>query len=547
MSEGTSLGISQRFLPFSVLSENRTEPFIPDMEAAAVFCLAELDREKGGGLLMKQPEERVAFIAKMGYPLWLSQWSKIALVFDGLNQTRYNLSYLAIPDVNIFMENLKRAARTRETHTAFLVNCLNYFEPSGVEKGFVVNNLMREPQFLKEFECYHREAAKPDQGSSSIGLLSTTINESSIASEIHELDRLYLSLRKNIENLTRCMKLLNRTTRQYVKELRDKVKAIKVDFGVRISEEEQFVAPRINKVKDDYDFQIASLTKSFETRHLPIQHEKTRLEKSREHAVARIEECKLQTKKHAEADKRAVEANWKEKANKTRKELSEIEKQLKQTEKALKNLEEQRTLEIFNLEEELETKVKEARKSVMELEASRDAKILIHNQEAEKLEKQTQQITDQIARTIKLQEANVAEFEKLGFRRDLGVEEIELYHVPFYVICYQVELKKRYLILPPSVVSTVGVFTKLKGALGMAKIKGLLVPRFKTVSSFVDAIPAFTQQNAMFETELRELGTQNNILGVDSIRVEIKNGLERLKNEGWLSDKEFDAIEQRIR
>ena len=126
MSEGTSLRINQRFLPFSVLSENRTEPFTPDMEMAAVFSLSELDRGRGGGLLVKQPEEKVAFIAKIGYPLWLFQWSQTALVFDGLNQSKFNLAYLAIPDVDVFTENLKRAAKTRETHLAFLLLFSNF-------------------------------------------------------------------------------------------------------------------------------------------------------------------------------------------------------------------------------------------------------------------------------------------------------------------------------------------------------------------------------------------------------------------------------------
>ena len=80
----------------------------------------------------------------------------------------------------------------------------------------------------------------------------------------------------------------------------------------------------------------------------------------------------------------------------------------------------------------------------------------------------------------------------------------------------------------------------------MAKIKSLLFPQFKSISSFGDTILALTQQNAMFEIELKELGAKNNILRADSIRAEIKQGLERLRSESWLSDKELDAIEQRI-
>ena len=545
MSEGISSGINQRFLPFAVLSENRTEPFTPDLEAAAVFSLAELDRAKGGGLIIKQPEEKIAFIAKMGYPLWLFPWSENALIFDGLNQTSYTLPYVAVPDVNAFMDNLKRGARTKETHLAFLSDNINYFQASAAEKGLLVNGLMREPQFLTEFDSYRHEATETREENLK-GLLPPTLDESVILSGIHELENLHVNLRTSVENLYRCMKLLNRVTHQYVKELRSKARDVKEEFDGRIREEEEVVAPRINQLKDDYDFQTNSLAKSFEKQHFPVQQEKARLEKSREHPLARIEQYKLEAKTHADKGQPAAEQKWKEKASKTRKELSEIESQLKQTEKALKDLEEKRSVEIFNLREEQETKVKEARKSLLELEASRDAKILIHNQEIEKLEKQTKEISDQISRTAKLLEADIAQFTKLGVKKELGLEGSLLYYVPFYVICFRAELKKRYVILPPSVVNTVSVFTKLKGALGMAKIKNLLAPRFKTVTSLIDSTQGLTQQNAVIEAEINELGAKNNILTVDEVREDIKKGLERLKSESWLSDKEFDVIEQRI-
>jgi hypothetical protein len=87
---------------------------------------------------------------------------------------------------------------------------------------------------------------------------------------------------------------------------------------------------------------------------------------------------------------------------------------------------------------------------------------------------------------------------------------------------------------------------KLKGALGMSKIKRLLTPRFKTFAWLLDSINALALQNGIFETELNELGAKNNMLVDSEVRKEIKAGLSCLKSEGWLSDKEFDMIEQRI-
>ena len=57
---GTDWEVKQFILPYSTLSENRMDPFTADLEVAAVFSMAELDRAKGGGFLSKHPEEKKA-------------------------------------------------------------------------------------------------------------------------------------------------------------------------------------------------------------------------------------------------------------------------------------------------------------------------------------------------------------------------------------------------------------------------------------------------------------------------------------------------------
>jgi hypothetical protein len=541
-----SASISPRVMPFSVPSENRTEPFTPELEGAAVFALAELDRDKGSGLLAKQPEETVAFIAKIGYPLWVCPWSEGALIFDGLNLVNFSLPHIAVPDVNDFLDSLKRSARTQETYEAFLSDNMNYFEACAVEKSLLVNGLMTDPQFLAEFEVYHREAIRANVANSRMGFLAPRIDESTIASKIRELENLRFSLQESVDSQRRAVELLDSYTRQSLREIREDKRAVKEEFDSKIRTVEEAVAPRIAQIKGEYDFQTTSMMKVFEKQRLLIQHEKTKLEKSRKQAQTRIEHYKREAKAHADKGHSAAERSWKEKAGKTKKELSEIEKQLTKTEKALKDLEEKRALDTFKLKEELEVRVNEARKGILELEASRDAKILIYDQESEKLETETRTLCEQIGKTAKLQEANMAQLGKLGFKKEPGQQRGLLCYVPFYVVCYQKESKKRYLILPPSVVNAVGVFTKLKSVLGIAKLRSLLVPRFKTVVPLGDSIQALMQRNVVFEAKVRELGAKNNLLAGDDTRAQIKKGLARLNGERWLSDREFEAMEQRI-
>jgi len=306
------------------------------------------------------------------------------------------------------------------------------------------------------------------------------------------------------------------------------------------------MAPIANRLKEEYDNQLNELAKNFENQQLPVQKEKVKLEKSKEETLARIERSKLEARTSAEKADSASEQVWKEKINDAHKELTEIEYNLKTTEKTLKDLEERRSVEILNLKSGLETKVKEARKNLVELESTRDAKTLIYGQEMEKLERQTKLINDQTGRIVKLRETNVAKLEGIGIKPKVESHETALIYVPFYVVCYRVDSKKRYTILPPSLVSTVGLSTKLKGALGGTKIKGLLAPRFKTLDSLTETMQALTQQSAMFETQVTEIGAKTNILATDSTREEISKGLAYLRNEGWFSDKEYNDIRHRL-
>jgi uncharacterized protein YukE len=543
---GIGSDVKQFVLPFSVLSENRKEPFTSDLEVAAVFSLAELDRAKGGGFFSKRPEEKIAFIAKIGYPLWLFPWSETALIFDGLNRSKYTLPYAVVQDAKSFMENLKRGSKTRETHLAFLSDHINYFQTPVTEKAVVINGLISDLEFLSEFDSYRGEAMEIEGQPTNVGLLSPTIEKSTISSILQELERLHSSFKKDVEGLYQCMKFINEATQHYIKVLRSKAKAVKEEFDVKINAQEELVDPKVNRLKEHYNNQIIESTKTFERQRLPVQKKKVKLEKSREQALAKIERYKLEAKTCAERDNSVGEQKWKEKSSETKRELSEIEDQLKKTEKALKDLGERKSLEIFNLRSELEAKTKEARQPLLDLESSRDAEILLCQQEIEELEQQTKLILDQVGRTVKLRETSIEHFVKLGVKRDSELKGIALFYVPFYIVCYEAKSKKRYLILPPSEANTIGLSTKLKGALGKAKIKQLLVPRFESITSLMDTIQVLAQQNAVFETEMRERGERINILNMSSMRESIQKGLAYIRKESWLSEKEHQALSQKI-
>jgi hypothetical protein len=497
-------------------------------------------------LLSKKAEENISFIAETGYPLWLFPWSKTTLIFDGLNRSSFTLNYPVIPDVNAFIDNLKRCSKTRETYSAFLADHINYFQTPTTEKSITIKGLIGDPEFLDEFDSYRHEATPIEDQPDNIILLSPLVDESAILSILDELKTLYLSFKGDMDRLRQSTKLLNTATRHYIKALHDKTRAIKVDYKVRIKAQEEIITPKIVQLKEKYDKQIVQSTKKFEKQRLPLHRRKVKLEKSHEQALIKIDDYKLEAKFCAEKDDSVSEQKWKEKANEKKKELSQIEEQLKETEKTLRDMEDRKSLEIFNFRSELETESKEARQPLLDLESDCEAKIQLCRLEIEKLEQQTKLMLDLLGRATKLREIGIENFEKLGIKQDSELSDGMLFYIPFYTVLFNMESKKRYRFYPPSKANNVSLSAKLKGALGRAKIKQLLVPRFDAISSFMDTLQVLVQQNTVLETEMREMGEKANILSIASMPERIRKGLEHLKEEGWISEKEHQILVERI-
>jgi len=544
MTEKVNPEVAQFILPFSVLSENRKEPFTKDMERAAIFCFAELERAKGGGLILKQPVEKLAFIAEGCYPFWLIPWSKSNLLFDGLGTTAHTLTYKNIPEVKTFTENMERSSKTQETYMAFISDNVNYFQTPATEKATALSSLITDPNFLNEFTSYLSQATQVQTSPPDLVMLSPTIDDSTIGSIIQELENLKSEFKEDVNALYRGMKLLNKTTRNFAKTIRSNIRAIKEEFGKEIKKQEGIITPMVNRLNEEYDEQITKLVRDFEKQLLPLQREKVKLEKTKEQTLNKIERCKIEAKTCAASKDIVGERKWKEKANEGKKELSEIEAKIKENEGKIRGIEESKSLETFRVRSEWEAKVKEAKKDLRELEASRDAKIQLYEQEIEKLEKLTSTVIEQIDKTAKLREANLNELEKLGIEQKQ--RKNSLIYTPFYLVCYQHETRRRYTVFPPSVVNSASFIAKIKGALGKAKVKQLLVPRFKATTSLLSKFPALTERDAVFEREINEAGEKAGILKTDSMCEQVRNGLKQLRDEAWLSEKEYEAFNKRV-
>jgi hypothetical protein len=531
-------------LPFSTLSANRREPFTKRIERTTIFCLAELERAKGGGFVLKQPQEKLAFIAEVCYPFWLVTLGKIGLLFDGLSTTSQTLAYLTIPDIQVFIDNMKSSSKTRQAYMTFLSGNVNYFQVPSNEEGKVIDGLITDREFLDEFIPCLSEATPSKTSLSNMVMVSPTLDESSIASIMEELRNLKSKLVEELDALYTGMKLINAKTESFMKAISNEIKKIEEELSEKTEKCKASMAKEVDEIRREYDEEVTEYSKTVEEELLSLQQEKIKLEKTKEQLTKEIDHCEAEIKTCAVNKDDVSEHKWREKKNELKKQLSEIETEAKELSKNIKRVKDEKNLKIFELKSERDAKIKEATKDLVEIESSRGARIRIYEEEMEKFEQLTSSIIDQIDKLAKLRQKSVDEFDKLGVpqkrRKHLSI------YIPFYLACYQSESGKRYVHFPPSIVTNVSFSVKFKGALGKIKIKQLLQPRFKKIVSFLSKFPLLMEQNAVFNREMNEACAKANLMRTKESRESIKEGLEMLKEEGWFSEKKYESFSQML-
>jgi len=538
------LDFMQFLVPYNVPSPKRREPFTREMEEAAVFCLAEKERRKGGGFFSKQPIEELVFIAGICYPFWLIPLGDITLLIDGLNFASHTLTYRNIQDVKTFLENLERSSQTKESYMAFLTDNLNYFRVTNSEIEKTIDGLITIPEFLSEFERYLSEATQVDSPPSEMVVLSPTIDKEEVSAIKKELQGLRNQFNEEINLLYKSMKCLNTTTGEYIKALRNAIKEIEEKFDEELEKKKNMVKRKVEQVREKYDAQITKISKEFEKQLYKLQQEKVKAEKKQRQLQSKIEHCETEIKTARINKDDVSEEKWKQELKKSKEELTKIQEELKEIEKKIKEKESEKKIQIFNVRSQCDTEINEIEKDLMEIEASRDARIQMYTKEMEKLEELTTEIIEKIDALIKLRETTLLQLGKLGLKQKR--RKCVRVHVPFYLACFRMETEKRYVYFPPVTVTPSSASAKFKGLFGKAKIGQLLRPRAKAFLSLLNKFMLLMEKNAVFKREIDEAGTKANILRTKALRAKIKEGLEQLRDEGWLSERELKNLRKTL-
>ncbi|MCW4015928.1 MAG: hypothetical protein NWF06_06125 [Candidatus Bathyarchaeota archaeon] len=531
-------------LPFAVAAKDRYVPFTKNMEMAAVFYLAERDRKKGEGRVLKKPEENHSFISETCYPLWLIPWRGRTLVFDGLEFTNPTIEYNVLPDIKTFDNDIQTSAKSREAYCAALSQNISYFQKFAGKEEKTIKGLIRNPEFLEDLMNYLQNAENAEKLTTPKAILSPMLDSSEVSASISKLSDLRDTIEDEVKELSSSMKLLSKGTREQVKALQAEMKETMKEFDKKIKKVKPKVMEKIAKIKEKRDEEVTRISKKYDRKLRTLHQNRVSIEKTLERLSTEIERYEADIKDSRENKDEAGEFQINEKLDEARKKIPSLNKEIKEIDREIENVEDAKKIAVSRARTKPDDRLDEAMKVLRDIEAAKEARVRLEQQELADLEEKTSSIIKQIDGMIKTKEAALNEIDSIGVeeRRRKNV----IVYLPVYFVCYETEVGKRYVVYPPSYVGSMGIKTKLRGVFGAGKMKSFLQPRSENIAALLDQLVYLTQENPVFEKEITEAGLKASILRTPELQVSVLKGITELKDEGWLSESEAQTLTEQL-
>jgi hypothetical protein len=523
-------------LPFTTSSTKRPKDLTKNMEMAAILYLAESEREKGESRVLRKTDEKLVFVTKAFYPIWLIPFRGVTLMFDGRSYTSHTLFYDKIPDIEIFNKNLRANRKTTESYTATLIRNKDYFKDFGGQEEIRIEGLIANFELIEDFKVYLHKTKKAKRHLKNKAVLPNTLEGSEIREGIGQLFDLRKRTVNDIQTIENSMQLLSKTTGGKIKTIQTEIRKTRNKYRKQTEKIKPKVKKEIWRIQSKYNRKIARQSKKFKKELQRLHGKQIELQKTLRFLKAEAKRCK--TKMRCKKSGRKMQ--WKLKLKRIEKKLPTYKNKIDANIKKSRKVESALKLEIAQQKMRCDGHVEAANNSFLDLQASRDAEITVKRREIDTLENLTRGITSSMREMIYAKRGSLRELEKItlaGRKRSR-----ELVCLPFYLARYEKGDKKRYVVYPPALVEDMGILTKMKGALGAAKLKSLLQCRSRAITMFLNQLVAFIEKNPVLEKDITEAGIQDSILLKKRLRVGIKKGLLELEKQDWISKSELQAF-----
>ena len=527
-------------LPFTVPAEDRKKAFSPNMETTAILTLAEANRKRP--MVVDVFPEKIMFISKLHYPLWIVPWENRSLLVDGLQISLSNVSYMVLPDIEAFLNHVERGKSDRPQ----FFNALNKHEQTFASftetQNIQFSSIITDKTLLAAVEQYVKETttAKADT-SENIVLFPPKLDREAAEKSVLEFLDFYGNLQSDIRGLEYSSQILNRSAKLHQEKINREIELSNKAFNTEVEAIRPSVEKNVEKLQKEQDAKTEKMNKRARTQLNAKLRERERLQREFQRLELKRSDCRRRLDIRRSRRNRTGIARLEQSLQSCQNGLEDAKERLTNSSRETERVQGQNLEEANALRYQYQALIDSERRRIIDIETSRESTVEAKKSEELRLRSVTARITGQIEQMAEQRKLHLAGLWELTIKWQ--PEKATLLAIPFYLTAYFALNKQRYTVFAPfRAQSSEGIVKKIEKKLLSfslpARIQLLLQPRAKAFDRMFDSCFETMQTDKTLCSKLEELGRVNNILSQPDLREALTKGIAELRAEGWMKQEE---------
>ena len=519
-----------------------------DVELAVAFMITEINREKGGGLIRKTPEEFITHFSKIGWPYWFMKTKEGSVIADGKGLSEQKLTFSQVPKPEE-IDNILSSSETAADYVNSLKRTIELLT-SLPTQSMPITALV-EPELTQKIAVHKKSVEKKRPKEIKVAIIEPEITQDDARTIATNFDQLIAERDIELTKFDEMKKTIEKNTGTHFKKLDDKTRETLTTYSdklTKLKEEVEQEIVRLKRKKDD-DIKNADMIKEEEGKRIvkklrttfdPVDTSFSNAQKAVEDYI----ESKIPPGKEPELafDLAGGAINY------VKSQIDSIGESLKATEKDIFNLKGDWRKVIEDVEakkKEIVKKTEEAianqNKRITDTEAERDKKI----NELREFQKTIENLIKELFTKIDEQKKKLIE-ENTMPKKFLIPEtvapmykEINATYLPLYITKYSNEKQEtRFIVIPP--IASLKEKKEVGIEIGDKKLHSMIYTSFNEYVK--KRIEEALTKNKNLRDEIERIINTNNFIKEKTIESIIQDGIKALEAKKAIKDKDAEEF-----
>ena len=532
-------------IPYAIEETGREGPYTLEMEEATILLFSEAKRRKTGILI--GGSEKITCIAKIYYPFWAVPWEDNCIIIDGLGLASSSTVYRKIPDVLGFVEDLNRCSSSFGLFLKTLRGHSRTFQGFRHLRIVPFRSVVGEQSVLEALARALRESSKLD-GEDTLGLAFAPLTLSRKQAEVRArrmIDQWNI-LNDEVDALFHAIDVLDAESNRHKEKISLEMKEIREDYDSRILKTKKIVDRRVRSLVKEKEKAKSKIEKAAERRLGKIIREEDRLKEKIERLSLLLHEALDARKRQKKRYPKRSTSRIDNKIARYRNSIKMLKDRLSELRSAASEIRRETLKKIDEVERKYQLLIEEELNKVKTLEEAKRAEISKRSEMIAQIDSLSSKIESQIRMLIekKTEDMKKIESKMVPFK----IEKTSLIAVPFYITIFESSRKVRAEVFPPAIAksyaSTLQRIKRMLFSFSLEARMGLLLSqRFPSISKEVfGRLERKIGSDVPFRKALFKVGMSNNLLDSPEFISDVKEGIERLVEEGWISNDEGERV-----